>query len=281
MLSPNTATQIPLVAVAHQIPNFPYQHTQLILSRVFAPLLIAAMLIIPDPAGDANGNGTYVLPQRPVLTSDAFDIRSFSAQKNDIHMRFIISFGQMINPWKSPAGFSAGVTDIFIKSGFLGIQNLADIGLSAKNSSGWNYHLRISGYGSTLDTAQTDNSLKRLSAPVVTIEGTSLVIDTEIPVGKYGYWVTNSVYSPFTSNGLMTPKVSNDPNDLQASQDGLPLPIDILSSTDDRSAYTTIKLAPLGETRDWTTLILAGLGGFGLLITILATIGVWRKVHRQ
>ncbi|GAA0499914.1 hypothetical protein GCM10008937_04010 [Deinococcus depolymerans] len=242
--------------------------------------LLAAQITVTDPAGDARGDGGYVLPTRPALTAEMLDLRSFTADSSGQTMRFTVSFGQMGNPWNAPGGFSAGVTDIFIKGALGGQQVLADTGLRVRGQGGWQYHLRVTGSGSTLQEA---NSLGRLTdrpAPSVRVEGTSLVIDTDVPAGKYGYWVTSSVYTPLSASGLLRPVQDSRPTALQAGRANAPTPVDVLAPGGDVQAFTNDTLAPVGETRDWVSITLIALGGVGLLLTVIATVLVWRRLGR-
>lgn len=245
-------------------------------------LLTAALLTIPDPAGDARGDGGYILPTRPALTQDALDLRSFSAQPQGTGMRFTVGFGQLSNPWNAPSGFSAGVTDIFIKTGLGGQTSLAGTGLRVRGAGGWQYHLRITGFASTLTLAQdsgtgTSAVLRALPAPRVQVQGTDLVIDATVPPGNYAYWVTSSVYTPLSADGLLRPRQSGGPTVLQAGQAGAPTPVDVLAGPGDTRAFSDRTLAPLGQTRDSATLVLAGVGLMGLLLTLLASLAVRRR----
>ncbi len=244
----------------------------------FLPLLTAALLIIPDPAGDARGDGGYVLPRRPALSADALDLRSFRAEATGRTMRFTVDFGQIGNPWNAPSGFSAGVTDIFIKTGPGGQQVLADTGLRTRNGVGWQYHLRITGFGSTLERVEPDQPAQSLPAPTVRVEGTSLVIDAAVPAGAYGYWVTSSVYTPLSADGVLRPSTDTAPTALQAGRAGAPTPVDVLAPAGDVRAFSDDTLAPVGETREWPVIVLAVLGGAGLLLTVAATVAVWRRL---
>ncbi|WP_309570414.1 glucodextranase DOMON-like domain-containing protein [Deinococcus sp.] len=241
-------------------------------------LLTAALLTIPDPAGDARGDGGYLLPTRPAITQDAVDLRSFSAQPQGRGMQFTVTFGQMGNPWNAPGGYSAGVTDIFVKTGFGGQMALADTGLRVRGPGGWQYHLRVTGLGSTLEAVAEDGSgLHTLAAPTVRVSGTSVVIDAAIPTGDYAYWVTNAVYTPLSPDGVLRPTQAAGSTVLQAGRADSPVPVDVLAPAGDNGAYTDHTVAPLGETRNTATLILAGMGLLGLLVTLGATIAVWRR----
>ncbi|GGL84150.1 hypothetical protein GCM10010840_22380 [Deinococcus aerolatus] len=240
-------------------------------------LLTTTLLTVPDPAGDARGDGGYILPRQPALTADALDLRSFSAAPQAGGMRFTVSLGQISNPWNAPSGFSAGVTDIFVKTGPGGQTALADTGLRARGG-GWQYHLRVTGFGSTLVQATDEEGVTQsLAAPSVRIEGTGLVIDAAVPPGTHAYWVTSSVYTPLSAGGVLKPTGESGPGSLQTGRAGAATPVDVLAPDGDPRAFTDGTLAPVGQTRDRASLILAGLGGLGLLLTVLATMAIWRR----
>ncbi|GGR64155.1 hypothetical protein GCM10008959_27920 [Deinococcus seoulensis] len=242
--------------------------------------LLASQLTVADPAGDARGDGGYILPTRPAITAEMLDLRSFSADSSGDTMRFTVSFGQMGNPWNAPGGFSAGVTDIFVKGALGGQQVLADTGLRVREQGGWQYHLRVTGTGATLHEANTLGTLTTRPAPTVQVQGTSLIIDAAIPAGNYGYWVTSSVYTPLSASGILKPGQDTRPTALQAGRSGAPTPVDVLAPAGDTQAFTNDTLAAVGETRDWVSIALIVLGGAGLLITVIATTLVWRRLAR-
>lgn len=190
-------------------------------------------------------------------------------------MTFRISFGAVQNPWNLAGGFSAGVTDIFVKSGLSGINSLDSLNLRV--NAGWRYHVRVTGWGAVLEQAQPDGqSVSRLAPPQVSLEGTTLVVQTTIPKGDYGYWVTSSVYSPFTADGLLKPTAQVGAANLRTARPNAPVPVDVLSPAGDYAMYSSGVLAPVGQARDFRPLVLTLLGGLGLLLTVLASLRVWR-----
>lgn len=240
-------------------------------------LLTAALLTVPDPAGDALGDGGYILPRQPDVSAEALDLRVFSAEPQGEGTRFTVSFGQIGNPWNAPSGFSAGVTDIFVKTGPGGRAALADTGLRARGG-GWQYHLRVTGFGSTLVQAVDEEGVTQpLPPPSVQLEGTGVVIDAAVPPGPHAYWVTSSVYTPLSAGGVLKPSGGTGPGSLQTGQVGAPAPVDVLAPDGDPRAFTDGTLAAVGQTRDRASLLLAGLGGLGLLLTVLATVAIWRR----
>lgn len=240
--------------------------------------LLAPQTRLTDPAADARGDGGYVLPARPAFTQDMLDLRALDTRGTPQGMQFTVTYGQMGNPWNSPAGFSAGVTDIFVKGALGGQATLGDSGLRT-SGGGWQYHLRVSPGGSTLTEVDAQGNERPLAAPTVQVSGSSLIVQTALPEGRYGYWVTNSVYSPLTRDGVLRPTTAQNPAALQAGRADAPVPVDVMAAPGDTQAYTRATLAPVGETRDLVGIGLLALGGVGLLITVIATVFVWRRLN--
>lgn len=242
-----------------------------------ALFLSAAAFAFADPAGDAHGDGQYILPTRPPISADALDLREFKAETNGKTMQFTVGFGSTGNAWNLRSGFSDGVTDIFVRGGLGGESKLDSLNLAAANG-GWQYHLRITGAGSRLERfAEGGAAPSVLEAPKVTLQGTNLLIDTQIPAGDYGYWVTSSVYSPLTPDGLLRPIIQASPTALQVGRANAPVPVDVLAAAGDGSAYTTGQLASVGQTHDSRPWWLLGLGAVGLILTVLTTLRLWRQ----
>ncbi len=244
-----------------------------------ALLLSATALAFTDPVGDAHGDGGYILPTRPALSADALDLRQFSAEPSGKTMRFRVGFGGTGNPWHLSSGFSSGVTDIFVRGSLGGDPKLGSLGLRA-SSGGWQYHLRISGAGSTLERFTEGGDVPTpLAAPRVTAQGADLLIESDVPAGTYGYWVTSSVYSPLSPDGLLRPTRQPGASALQAEVPNAPVPVDVLAAPTDRSAYLTGQLAAVGQERDSRPLWLLGLGLVGVLLTLLTTVRLWHGVR--
>lgn len=240
-------------------------------------LVAAATLSFSDPAGDAHGDGGYVLPLRPAVSAEALDLRSFEVEVEGRTTRLTVDFGGHQNPWRLPSGFSAGVTDIFIKTDAGGQRDLKGLGLRTAGSDGWQYHIQVDGARPLLE--QVLGSQRRtLTPPEVEMNGTRLVIETdELPTGKHAYWVTSSVYTPLSPDGRMRPDPSPNASGLQALGEGRPVPVDVLAAPGDRRAYTNGTLAAVGQTRDWRLATLMALGALGLGLTGLSVWRSWRQ----
>ena len=251
-------------------------------------LLAAALLTVPDAAGDANGDGSYVLPTQPPVMAAALDLRELRAEDIGGKLRLTVGLGAIQNPWNAPLGYSAGVLDLFVKSRLGGDTDLGSLGFVTPPNDGWQYHLRVTGFGSTLDFVPDGRSRpERRNVPLdIVLAGSALQIQTPIPAGQYSYWATLSVYSPFTPDGLLRPGVSGGPASLVTPRSGsgrgaAPIPVDVISGDDQARAYAQGVLSPVGQTRDRRTVVLLGLGLLGLLLTSLATAVIWRAGPRR
>jgi C-terminal binding-module, SLH-like, of glucodextranase len=244
-------------------------------------LLAAALLTLPDAAGDTRGDGSYVLPTRPTLSASALDLRELTVEAVDGKLRLTIGLGAVQNPWNAPLGYSAGILDIFVKSRIGGNTTLSKLGFVTPPQQGWQYHIRVSGFASSLEFVPDGQSKPQPRAVNlnVRLSGSTVVLDTPIPAGQYSYWVTSSVYSPFTSDGLLHPGTGGGNASLLAARNNSPIPVDVISGGDQTKAYATGVLQPVGTTRDRRAVLLLALAAAGLLLGLIASVRVWRKVR--
>jgi hypothetical protein len=242
-------------------------------------LLAAALLTIPDAAGDSRGDGSYTLPTRPPLSASALDLRELKVENEGGKLRLTIGLGAVQNPWNAPLGYSAGVIDIFVKSRLGGASPLAKTGFVTPPQQGWQYHIHLSGFGSSLEFVPDGKTVPQSRSANLNarLSGSAVVIDTPIPSGQYSYWVTMSVYSPFTPDGVLHPGTGGGSASLIAPRNTGPVPVDVISGSDQARAYALGVLRPVGETRDRRALLLLALAAAGLLAGLIATVRVWRK----
>lgn len=237
-------------------------------------LVAAAVLNFADPAGDAHGDGGYILPLRPPVSAEALDLRSFSVEREGQTTRLTVGYGGQQNPWDLPSGFSAGVTDVYVRTDAGGRRTLPGLRLEALGG-GWQYHLQVSGADALLER-YTGEKREVLPRPKVRMDGPNLIIETpSLPEGEHAYWVTSSVYTPLSAEGRLAPSNSASASGLQSGSENAPVPVDVLATPGDRRAYTEGRLAAVGQTRDWRLLTLMGLGALGLILTGLATWRAW------
>ena len=238
----------------------------------------SVLLSVPDPAGDAYGDGSYQLPVRPAVSSDQLDLRLFTASNLNGKLRLSVSLGSLGNPWNAPGGFSGALLDIFIKTGPGGQRDLTGLGLAAPDASGWQEHYRVTGFGVQHFSADQAGKLTLMNdQPRVGLQGTTLVLDTAMPAGEYSYWVTSSAYTPLSQDGLLRPGGDTGSLGLRSARAASPVPIDVLLSGDQRAVYASRILPPVGQVRDVRALTLLGLSVAGLLVAIVAGIIAWRR----
>ena len=244
-------------------------------------LLAAALLTIPDAAGDTRGDGSYTLPTRPPISASALDLRELTVETENGKLRLTVGLGAIQNPWNAPLGYSAGILDIFVKSRLGGASVLPDLGFVTPAQQGWQYHIRISGFGSSLEFVPDGQTRAQPRAVQlnVRLSGSAVVFDTPIPAGQYSYWVTSSVYSPFTPGGYLRPGAGGGSASLISPRNNGPVPVDVISGGDQGREYAQGVLQPVGKTSDRRALLLLGLAAAGLLMGVVASVRVWRKTR--
>ncbi len=245
---------------------------------LLAAFIPAALLLsVPDPTGDASGDGSYQLPTRPAVTEAMLDLRLFRAENVGGEVQLRTALGAVGNPWQAPAGFSGFNLDIFVKTRPGGANDLDGLGLRAARPPGWQEHYRVNGFVAQHFSA--DAAGKRLSrpAPRVSLSGTDIIIGTDLPAGRYSYWVTTSLYTPFSPDGVAQPGGDTSPSALRSAREGTPAPLDVLLSGDQKSVYTTGELRAVGQVRDVRALSLLGLAVAGLVAASVLGILAWRR----
>lgn len=243
--------------------------------------MLAATLLLaqPDATGDARGDGSYILPSGLKISEANLDLRELRAEAVDGQLRLTVTLGALANPWNAPQGFSGPIVDIFVKTRIGGRQVLDLTGLSTPAGDGWQYHFRLDGLTNrwwSVPEGQTTATPRREPLSL-RVQGTSLVLDTPLKAGQYSYWVTSSVFSPFTQDGLLRPGTQPGPAALASTLPEAPPVVDLIGAGDQARAYLTRVLAPVGQVRDRRSLALLIAGGAGLLVALVASFLVWRK----
>jgi C-terminal binding-module, SLH-like, of glucodextranase len=251
-------------------------------SSVFAPILAAALLpatlllSVPDPAGDASGDGSYQFASQPALSTSMLDLRLLRAEDQGGKLRLKISLGAVGNPWNSPVGFSGLVLDVFVKTQVGGVGELTGLGLRTPGNDGWQEHYRLDGFTVQHFSVGSTGKFRVAAAPRVRLEGTDFVIDTGLRAGQYSYWVTSSAYTPLSPDGLLRPG-GDTAAGLLSAREGTPVPLDVLLGGDQKAVYATAELPAVGIVRDARAqhLLWASVGG--LLVAVIAGIVAWRR----
>lgn len=264
------------------------------------PLLFS----LPDPVGDASGDGSYQLPAAPAMQKSDFDIRSLNVQNVGGKLRLTVSLSAIHNPWQALSGWSGVTLDIFIKTAAGGRTALDDLALSTPGLLGWQEHYRLNGFGvqhfqatnlqatnlqatsgstdstssTSTDNASTDSAALVTDQNKVTVRGTDIVLDTALPAGNsYAYWVTTSVYTPLNASGVLPASGNSSGATLRSARSGSPAPLDVLLSGDQRSVYLSGVLPPVGQSTDYRALALLGVALAALLFTVGLAVYIWRQ----
>lgn len=245
-------------------------------------MILAVLLTVADPQGDTRGDGSYVLPvalSGPLARS--LDLRDFRAEGVGGKLRLTVGMGGLDNPWNAPLGFSAAMVDVFVKTDYGGARALGDSAndLQTPPGEGWQHRYTVTGFGTRAYLADKDGKVRAdAGVPRVRTEGSSIVLDTDLPTGRYSYWVTSRVYSPLTQGGALSPREGGGGEALSAPRAGMPQAVDVLYGGDQARAYASRVLYATGELRDRRPLALLALAGAGLLLAAFATLRAWRRV---
>ncbi len=242
-----------------------------------AAVLPASLLLsVPDPAGDATGDGSYLLSTRPGVSAATLDLRLLRAEDVGGKLQLAVSLGAVGNPWNSPAGFSGVVLDVFVKTQVGGARELTGLGLSTPSGDGWQEHYRLDGFSAQHFSAAPQGKPRSAAAPQVRLEGTDLVIATDLRAGQYSYWVTASAYTPLSPDGYLRPG-GDTAVGLRSAREGSPVPLDVLLSGDQKAVYATAELSAVGTVRDERALHLLWAALSALVVAVLAGIVAWRR----
>jgi hypothetical protein len=236
---------------------------------IFGALAAGAILFsVSDPANDALGDGGYTLP---AVRNDVsqLDIRTFSALDVNGKLELRLQMGRIENPDLAPNGFSRPVVDVFIGTGRGGNSTLAASGFTTRPNSGWYYHIRATPYTVTLrrepsaDFVQLPNNRTAQAK----VEGSSIVIETDIPANEYTYYATSSLYDSLTYTGIAQPQSEPSPLKLISPLENAPSVLDIVYENRQIVLWSSREVPPLNEPQLGTNpLIYTGLAGFVILL---------------
>ncbi|MFN8508980.1 MAG: glucodextranase DOMON-like domain-containing protein [Deinococcaceae bacterium] len=239
-------------------------------------MLTATTLLfsVLDPSGDAYGDGRYILPSD---LSDAekksLDIRSFAVFDRQGVLEFKIGFARLSNALNSPRRFSTPYLDLFIQTGMGGQVHLADTGFETASGTGWQWHIAVTPYKTVVQRDQRDLTAVESNVQV-SVEGSSLVLDTQIPSGSYGYWLTSRVFDPLSQKGYLEPTTETGMRRLFSPVVSSPSPVDVLSLQPAAGLYTKRTLPPVGKMSDPRPQKLLWAGAISLVLTLLASLKI-------
>ncbi len=241
---------------------------------MLSSVLAAASILfsVSDPANDALGDGAYVLPvaKRDVAQ---VDIRTFSALDNAGRLEFNIKMGRIQNPDQAPNGFSNPIIDVFIGTGRGGNTDLGASGFSTRPNSGWYYWIRATPWAVTLKRADSADfvQLPANRTAKALVEGSSIVIKTDIPAGEYTYYAISSLYDSLTQKGVALPQPEASPLKLYSPLENAPSALDILFENRQIILWSTREVPPLNEPKLGTNPLIYT-GAAGLVLVLITTI---------
>jgi C-terminal binding-module, SLH-like, of glucodextranase len=247
----------------------------------FALAAATILFSLADPRGDSLGDGGYTLPSR--IESSALDLRTFSALNVNDKLEFRLTMDRVSNTENAPNGFSGPIFEIFLAESRGGDETLGPTGFLTPPSHGWQYRLSVNGFTARLITSPKralvsgGNPAPSTTNLKVRVEGSDVVINTDLPARQYAYWAFVGVYDPLTPTGLKAPVSRWTPTQLASAIPNAPAAVDVLSKDSQVGLYASRVVPAVNEPVTRTSpLLLTGLAG--LCIALGTTLwGVFRR----
>ncbi|HEX7004687.1 MAG TPA: glucodextranase DOMON-like domain-containing protein [Trueperaceae bacterium] len=149
---------------------------------MFEAFVMAALITLSDPAGDAVGNGSLTPPSAEVYRNLApFDLRQVTVT-DDPQLTLRIEMGSLSDPFELPMGFSLPVIEVYV-SGEEGGRNelLSGSGMRLPQGQGWEVAVRLTGAQATAyRTSSAPGGVESAPATVTTV-GNELLVTTPYP----------------------------------------------------------------------------------------------------
>jgi len=172
---------------------------------VIQALILASLLTLHDPVGDAFGNGSLLPPTDVVFrTPGVFDAQLLEVlEATNFSLR--LTMGRLNNPWNLPHGFSLPIIEFYLDTDAEGEHELLPgSGMSLPPGVTWNYALRLTGESFTVlapgtEAGQpidiTDSAGARLA-----VEGDTIIVTTLLPrparISLYGMVGSYDFFDP-------------------------------------------------------------------------------------
>ncbi len=154
---------------------------------MISALVLAAVLTIVDPSGDALGDGSLSYPTAEVFrVPDTLDARELSVSGGET-FAFSLTMAQITNPWELEHGFSLPIIELYVNTREAGgsAELLPGSGMRLPQGVLWNYAFRISGESVELlyadpVTGTVRDVTQRYDVRLELID-TTLVVTTALP----------------------------------------------------------------------------------------------------
>lgn len=170
-------------------------------------LLLAAILSVSDPAGDAIGNGSLEPPTAVVYrTPGVFDAQKFEVLDTP-DFGFSLTMGQLNNPWNLPNGFSLPVIEIYLDTHEGGSATLLPgSGMMLPESSSWRYAFKLTGDNFQMLSAEPGSEsyvdVTEAFGASLKVEGNTLTVTTDLArPDEFSIYGMVGGYDPFTDYG--------------------------------------------------------------------------------
>jgi hypothetical protein len=252
-----------------------------------AALLLAALLSLSDPSGDAVGNGSLSPPTAVVFRSqDALDARALEVPKGRT-FGFDLTFAHLSNPWNLPNGFSLPLIEVYLETKEPGQRALLPgSGMHLPASAHWNYAFKLTGDSFQVFQANPagggPSNISEQAAAKVKTQGNTVVASTNLPLPRhFELYAMVGSYDPFSQTGWRP--VARQPSPWAYASKSQKVPVvDVLASTFalQERAVNSITLPPISTppgVNRWPLLM-----GVGVLLFILGLIGrFWVKPRPQ
>lgn len=247
-------------------------------------LALAAATVLfslADPKGDALGDGAYTLPSR--IEASTLDLRIFTAMDVNGKLEIRLTMDRVVNTENAPNGFSGPIFEVFVAADRGGEETLGPTGFLTPPGHGWQYRLSVNGFTARLipppnRVATSDPGADAPSTALsVRVEGSDVVIDTDLPARQYAYWAFVGIYDPLTPTGFKIPSEHWTPSQLASAIPDAPAAVDVLSKESQVGLYASRVVPAVNEPVTRTSpLLLTGLAG--LCIALGTTLwGVLRR----
>lgn len=149
------------------------------------------ILDVTDPVGDDTGPGTYLYPTHKQFEpyQGLFDIERFQVEAGNGLLRFLVTFGQITNPWKGPHGFSHPLIEVYIDHRPGGERRPyypgANIVFSPK--APWDTLIKVTGWGLYLFHAEEERvpQPKPFSDGTVRVLADQKTVEITVPMGEW------------------------------------------------------------------------------------------------
>lgn len=149
-------------------------------------LILASLLTLQDPLGDAFGNGSLLPPTDIVFrTPGVFDAQLLEVLDTPT-FSLRLTMGRLNNPWDLPYGFSLPIIEFYLDTGAEGERELLPgSGMSLPSGATWNYALRLTGESLAVLApgieAGVPLDITASAGARLELDGDTIIVTTELP----------------------------------------------------------------------------------------------------